>query len=100
MWNWFERWVQRQNDLEKGVDADLVEGNRRKWKLVFWFMGCGALLLSLDGLFLIPIWFRRVVLFSSALMIIAGFLLLRWASAEHAFLNRPEPKEPPSIFKR
>jgi hypothetical protein len=98
--SWFKRWFERQDALERGVDVDLVAGNRRKWKLVSWFVGCGVLLLSLDALFPIPSWLRPLVFFPAALLIIAGFVLLRWASAEHAFLNKPEPKEPPSIFRR
>jgi hypothetical protein len=97
--SWFKRWFERQDALERGVDADLVAANRRKWKLVSWFVACGVLLLNLDLLFPIPSWLRRVVFFPAALLIIAGVVLLRWASAEHAFLNKPEPKAPPSIFK-
>jgi hypothetical protein len=98
MHNPLQRWNKRQFELANGADADLVGGNRSRSKLAFWFMGGGTLLLSLDALFSVPIWFQRLVFFCSVLTIVVGFLLFRWASAEDAFLSRPEPKGPPSIL--
>jgi len=30
---WFTRWRERQRELAAGVDADLVQANRQRWKL-------------------------------------------------------------------
>ena len=33
MWDWIYRWRLRKRDLQEGVDADLVQANRQRWKL-------------------------------------------------------------------
>ena len=36
---------------------------------------------------------------AAGLSFVMGAIIARWAAAESAFLNRPEPEEPPKLFK-
>jgi hypothetical protein len=99
MRGWLERWVRRQNELERGVDADLVGAVRRKWKLFLWLFGSGGLTLGCDALFTLRGWLHNSLIFIAALFFIAGTVVARLAWAEDAFLSRPEPEEPPRLFK-
>jgi len=82
-----------------GVNADLWRDNRRRWKISILLLAMGVLIafvtpnLRLTGIaenILLGIW---IVLSG------AGMFGLRWASAESAFLSKPEPKEPPSLWR-
>ena len=99
MWNWLERQEQRERDLERGVDADLVRDNRRRRKLALWSFGLLAMLVTLDRLFQLRGWWHELVFIAVMVCLISGFVALRWAAAESAFLHRPDPKEPPRLFK-
>lgn len=99
MWNWLERWMQRQNELAGGVDADLVRDNRKKWKIGLWLLASSGLLVVVDALFQLPHWIRGVVVFAATACFVISLVVTRWARAESAFLDRPEPKEPTRLFK-
>jgi hypothetical protein len=99
MWNWLERWIQRQNELASGVDADLVRGYRKKLKIGLWLLASSFLLAGVDALFQPKDWFRGATAFVATGCFIGGFIAIRWGAAERAFLDRPERKEPPKLFK-
>jgi hypothetical protein len=99
MWNWFERWTQRQQELEHGVDADLVRDNQRRRRLAWWSFGVVVLLVAIDTLFHLRGWFRDVVVLASIAFLVFGFVTAKWAQAESGFLSRPDRKEPPRLFK-
>jgi hypothetical protein len=100
MWVWMERRLQRQRELEQGVDADLVRDNRKRYKLAYTLLGSGFLLallcakLNLSG---IP---RAVAVTLAFVLVMAGVVMGRWAAAESAFLSEPGPEEPPKIFPK
>jgi len=100
MSSWFERWRQRQRDLTQGVDADLIRDNRNRYRLAFGLIGFGFLLGLLDARIRIPSMVRLIVVGMAGASLIAGFLLAAWARQEAAFLSKPDPEEPPRIFKR
>ena len=99
MWNWLGRRVQRQNELDRGVDADLVRDNRRRRKLALWSFGVLGILVAIDRLFHLRGWIHELVIIGATVFLIFGFVAARWAAAESAFLHRPDPKEPPRLFK-
>jgi hypothetical protein len=91
--------VERYRDLERGVDEDLVRDVKRRIRLALYLLGSGYLLMFIvsraqPGRFL-----------GTAGMIIAfvlalGGMILAWLSGmQLSFLTRPDPKEPPSLFK-
>jgi hypothetical protein len=99
MLGWFGRWRQRQRDLSQGVDADLVRDNSNRYRLAFGLIGFGFLLSLLDARIKIPSTLRSILMGMAIASVIAGFLLAAWARQERAFLSKPDPEEPPSIFK-
>jgi hypothetical protein len=99
MWNWLERQMQRQDDLDRGVDADLVRGNRKKWKIAALFIAIGLLFLRIRSLVFISAKVQRVFDVIGATLLVLGFMIGRWAWRESAFLSQPDPKEPPRLFK-
>jgi hypothetical protein len=100
MFGWIRRWNQRQRDLTQGVDADLVRENRRRYKLAFGLLGLGLLLVLLGAKVHIPSILRWILSATAGLSFLAGWLLALWAQQEAGFLSKPDPEEPPRIFKR
>jgi hypothetical protein len=99
MWNWFERSGQRQRDLDRGVDADLVRDNRKKWKLCYWLLGCGFALMGVNAMVhLTGVWDHIAIALTMA-SVIGGVLVGQLARAESGFLSKPDTKEPPRIWK-
>lgn len=99
MGSWFERWRQRQSDLDQGVDADLVRDNRRRYRLAFGLIGSGLLLGFLDAKIHFPSSLRLIVVGVAITFGVTDFFLAAWAQKEAAFLRRPDPEDPPRIFK-
>lgn len=99
MWEWYRRRKQRKADLKRGVDADLVRDNWRRIGrglaaiAVAFCMGYLTVELNLDG------WKGQIVSVIMIGSVVYGLALLFWASEESAFLDKPDPKEPPSLFK-
>jgi hypothetical protein len=95
----WQRWIQRQQELDQGADAGLIRDNRRK----FWWSD-GLLGLALLLGYLVsknPDWglLRSIMKAIAIVLGIAGFVLRKWASQERWFLHSPDPEKPPSIFK-
>jgi hypothetical protein len=100
MSTWFERYQRRKRELAQGVDADLVRSNRRRYKLAFVLLGAGFLLAPVT-MTLNPEGISHQIGFVLAmLLIISGLATGRWASAESAFLSKPDPEYPPRIFRK
>jgi hypothetical protein len=98
MAGWFERIEQRRRELAEGADADLMNANRRRYKIAFGLIGLAAILGWVDAR--LPHGTLRIVLRSAAVASgLAGIVMARWAQAEHKFLTDPDPERPPSIFK-
>jgi len=97
--SWLRRWLQRRSDLARGVDADLVRANRKRWKLGV-LLFCVALLLGwIAEKLSLPRALHLAVIVLATLLMIASVFLLHWATAEQRFLRKPGPEPPPSIFK-
>ena len=100
MSSWFERWRQRQRDLAQGVDADLIRDNRNRYKLAFGLIGFAFLLSLLASKIQNTSTLRMIIVGMAVVSLVVGFLLAAWARQEAAFLNKPDPEEPPRIFKQ
>jgi hypothetical protein len=95
----FRRYRQRQRDLAAGVDADLVQSNRRKWKLTGGLFCLALLLLGIEKVTKPNGSLKELLVWLSALLFLGGIVLGQWAWQEQAFLHKPDPKKPPSLFK-
>lgn len=91
------RWDERARDLERGVDADLVKANRKRYQIssLLMALGVGMIPLALwpPAQPAIPEAFRWI----GAAIAAAGMIGLRWARAENEFLQRPDPEKPPRL---
>jgi len=99
MGSWFQRWQRRQSDLAQGVDADLVRDNSNKYKRGFFLLAFAFLLSFVSGKVRFPRPAQIMLESISVASFIAGVLTLMWAGLERTFLDKPEPQEPPRIFK-
>lgn len=99
MWNWLKRQEERQRDLERGVDADLVRDNEKRSRLSLcaWLIGC-ALVLAANYL-PVPKWAQVAIRFVGFGLLVGGYVSSRWARREKAFLDKPDPEEPPRLFR-
>jgi hypothetical protein len=100
MSGWLQRWSQRQRDLSRGVDADLVRDNGKRYKVAFGLIGLGLLLAVLGSKVHTSSLLHWVILDAGGVSAVVGFLLAMWAREESAFLSKPDPEEPPTIFKQ
>jgi hypothetical protein len=100
MSGWLQRWSQRQHDLARGVDADLIRDNGKRYKVAFGLIGLGLLLALLGSTVHNPGFLRWTLLVTGSVSAVVGFLMAMWAREEAAFLNKPDPEEPPTIFKQ
>jgi GAF domain-containing protein len=88
LFDWFNRYRQRQRDLAAGADADLVRSNRRQFKFALWCTGISLLLIGVDGrLHDIP---EDVVGFIAVVLLMAGILVGQLAMRERLFLRAAE----------
>ena len=99
MWDWLERKQTRLRELHQGADADLVRANRRRWKLS-WLLFVASFFLIGIQLAVKPSGLWHDIAVGSFVACVGGGLLLgHWARAEQTFLERPEPKEPPKLWR-
>jgi hypothetical protein len=97
--NWWTRQQRRQQELAEGADADLVRDNRKK---LLWGWALFGSSLALAFVFTkvgIRGILARVGMVLAIGMMLAAFVLLKWARMESVFLSRPDPEKPPSILK-
>jgi hypothetical protein len=97
VFDWFSRYRQRQRDLAAGVDADLVAGNRKKGNLGLSLVVVGFLVFAASARSHSAI--TEALRWLGGAMLLVGFFIVEWARQERAFLNKPDPKKPPSLFK-
>jgi len=95
---WFSRWQGRQKEIASGVDAELIEQNRKRYKLPFRLLLCAFVCLGIAALKL-PHLLHEAAAWLAAALFIVWMFLLKWVRAERWQLERPGPAEPPSIWK-
>ena len=94
---WVERYQKRQCELTEGVDADLVQANRRRFRVAFGG-GIAVVLVLLDSKLRLPVLLSIVVRVGAVISGVVGIVLGKWAQAERTFLTRTDPEPPPEIF--
>ncbi|HET9184024.1 MAG TPA: hypothetical protein VFP59_17995 [Candidatus Angelobacter sp.] len=97
--SWLRRLLQRQYDLARGVDADLLRANRRRFKLAAALLCLGLLFAWIAVKIPLPPILNVAATILIMLLMIASFVLFHWAWAEQRFLRKPDPEPPPSILK-
>jgi protein-S-isoprenylcysteine O-methyltransferase Ste14 len=100
MSGYLRRWSQRQRDLSRGVDAGLVRDNRKRYKVAFGLVALGLLLAMLGSKVHTPSLVHWMLVVAGGVSVVVGFLMGMWAQQESAFLSKPDPEEPPTIFKQ
>lgn len=98
MAGWLDRWQKRQIELAEGADADLVQANRRKSRTAFGLVALAVLLVLTSAKTQLPHKLDLVLRIIAMISFSVGLVLAKWAAAEHAFLTKPEPEEPPGIL--
>jgi hypothetical protein len=103
MWDsigdWWERYKERQRELARGVDADRVRSNSRRWKLGYFFLVIAILLggirlkLDLSGFWDTIIETLMVGFFVSYVVMYGRY----WFEASD--IGRPKPKDSPRSSK-
>jgi len=88
-----------QREIGEGTDADLVRANRTRFRVAFSLIGVGFILVVLGGKLHITGRFDTVLRAIAAVSVVVGFVLGRWARSEREFLIRPDPEDPPEIFR-
>ena len=94
---WFARWRGRQRELAAGVDADLIEDNRQRWKRALRLFALAVVLALIYAKAPHPV--DQIAGWLAFGCFIAAMFVAEWARGESAFLNKPDPPEPPSLWK-
>jgi hypothetical protein len=81
------------------VNADLWRDNRRKWKISTFLFVAGFLVILALMKVRLPRPILEILLSAAFLTYLAGLVGLHWARAESDFLRKPDPKQPPSLWK-
>jgi hypothetical protein len=95
---WFSRWRERERELAEGVDSDLIQANLKKRNLGLQLFLASFLLIAVQAKVKLPSVASKIAVALTIACFIGGSILLRWASAENAFLHRPNRPEPPSLW--
>ena len=95
MSNWLKRFQERQRELARGADADLVQDNRTRYKRGLFLIAFGLLVGFLGSKVHLSGGLQSAAVVLSIASFTIGFVLLRWAYQESIFLNRPDPENRP-----
>jgi len=99
MAGYFERWRRRQRELREGVDADLLQTNRRRFRLALSLVGIGLVLVAVAGKLRLSSRLDAALRVTAAVSVMLGIVLLQWARRERLFLEQPDSEGPPKIFR-
>jgi hypothetical protein len=98
--SYWQRFRQRQEDLARGADADLVRDYRRRGLLSSILLGAAWLLLYVDSRLRLQGILHSIIAYLAGACAVVSIPLWWWASQERFFLRKPDPEEPPSILKQ
>jgi len=99
MWDWFHRWQLRRRDLQKGVDADLVQENRRRWKLCACLFGLSFLSFGILTVAKFQGIMNQLAVAITTGLFFGAMITGHWARSWGEFLDKPDPKEPPRLWR-
>ena len=95
---WAERCRKREQELAEGADADLLQANRRRFRMAFVLVGIAVVLGPLGAKLHLPSMLSVVFRVAAGISAVSGIVLGMWAREEHGFLTKPDPERPPEIF--
>jgi hypothetical protein len=98
MTNWLKPFQQRHRELARGVDADLVKTNHRRFWRGLILLAFGCLLGFVGPKIHLPFVLRIAAAVVFGVSCLIGLFTLQWAARESAFLNSPDLEKPPSIL--
>jgi len=96
--SWLRRYQQRQRDLARGVDADLVRDNRNRLRWAA-YLSCALAFPAIAHILSLPQALRIAADMIAIPCAIVAIVLFPWSMATNRFLRKPDPEPPPSIFK-
>jgi cell division protein FtsW (lipid II flippase) len=96
---WLERWQQRGEDIARGADADLFRANSRRYLWAAILLGLALLLRYIGTKFRLSHELNLVFAILVAVLLVSSLVLARYARMERSWLRKPDPEEPPRIFK-
>jgi hypothetical protein len=97
---WGARWQKRRRELAQGADADLMQFNRRRFRVAFGLIGIALVLGLLSAAVRMQLMVENALRIAAGISAVVGVVLAKWAHAEHSFLTEPEQEGPPEIFKK
>ena len=96
---WAERWQKRRRELAEGADADLMQSNRRRFRVGFGLIGLAFVLALMGAKISFPATVEITLRVGAGISGVIGIVLAKWAQQEHTFVSRPDPESPPEIFR-
>jgi hypothetical protein len=81
------------------VNADLWRDNRRKWKISTMFLALSLLIAAIFSKFPHSGVLGKILVAIFMISYGGGMFALYWARGKSAFLNKPDPPEPPQLWK-
>lgn len=99
MAGYLERWWRRQRELREGVDADLLQANRRRFGFALSLLVIGFVLAALAAKLRLSSTLDTIFRVVAAASVGVGCVLVEWARRWRVFLNQPDPDGPPEIFR-
>jgi hypothetical protein len=100
MWDWYNRFQERQAALARGVDADLLRTNATRSRLGWKLLGVGALLFLLVSRLHLSSTTNSVFTYLVGGLILAGIIVLKWTLIERRYIREPDPKPPLTLFPK
>jgi UDP-N-acetylmuramyl pentapeptide phosphotransferase/UDP-N-acetylglucosamine-1-phosphate transferase len=97
--NWWQRSEQRRRELAQGVDADLVQANRKRFWTSLCLIGIAGIVGVIDSRLNLPRALHLILRCAAVVFGLVGIVMAKWAQHEHEFLTSPDPEKPPTVFK-
>ena len=88
MSTWWERSRKRDLELAEGADADLMQANRRRYRVAFALMGLAVLIVYLEPKIHLPGKLSTIIRVLAAASFEVGVLLVKWAQTR-VFVPHP-----------
>jgi hypothetical protein len=91
--DWLEKSQKRPCEIEEGVDADLVQANRKRFKIAFVLLGIASALGLVNITLHVPGTAHLVLRTGAIASGIVGVAMAKWAQDEQAFSARADSND-------
>jgi hypothetical protein len=92
---WFSRWRERQKELAAGVDADLIEENRKRRNLALALLVCALLLVAIQATMKLSGMASEIAVALTITCFLGSFVLGRWGGPNTSFCTAPIARNRP-----